>query len=68
MINALIWNARGVGNPLTIHHLKRLVRCHSLSLLVLFEPFVENDRLDALKDKLHCSDFRLSNNKKICVM
>lgn len=65
MINTLVWNAHRVGNHSTVNRLKRLVRLHFLSFLVLLEPFIADDRLVALQNKLHFSALHLSANKKI---
>lgn len=52
MINSMFWNVRGVANISTQRWLKKLIRLHSLSFLVLLEPMVVHNKLDDIRLKL----------------
>lgn len=52
MIWGLFWNARGVGNSLTISRLWKLKKLHSFSFLILCEPMVDVVCLHRIKLKL----------------
>lgn len=41
MANFLFWNIRGIGNDESVARLKRIVRKHSVCLIALLEPFLD---------------------------
>lgn len=40
-LNMLFWNARGMGNPLSTSHLKKLIRKHSIHVCAILESVVQ---------------------------
>lgn len=40
-IKVLFWNLRGIGNLPSLSRLKLLIRTHGISLIALFEPWMD---------------------------
>ena len=53
----IVWNARGVGNRPTIRQLKYLVKMHNPSIVAVFEPFINDDRGDEVRESLGFDNF-----------
>ena len=62
MISGLFWNIRGVGNSASLCHLRRLLRLYNIFIIVIFEPFVSNERIIATQQALHF-DHSMAFNK-----
>lgn len=37
MMNALMWNIRGIGNEPSMRHLKKLIKIHKSSIIFILE-------------------------------
>ena len=51
-MNALVWNCRGVGSPLTFSQLEETVKLHSPSIIFLSETKNNKTYMNRIKMKL----------------
>ena len=49
MINALMWNIRGVSRSPNLRRLIRLVRTHGISVVAIFEPKTNVSRIEDIR-------------------
>ena len=52
-MSCIVWNCRGLGNPLTVQELADLVQAKAPTLVFLAETLVDEARLDFVKDRIH---------------
>lgn len=68
MISILIWNVQGAGCKSTLRRLRKLCKIHSISVLVILEPFVSIDHLVQLRDYLHFREYNYNPSNKVWVV
>lgn len=68
MIKLLVWNIRGVGNLASCCCLRKFCRLHSIFVLVLIEPFIDNASIFPLQTYLGFSAFVASESNKILLL
>ena len=52
-MSCIVWNCRGLGNPLAVQELADLVQAKAPTLVFLAETLVDEARLDYVKDRIH---------------
>lgn len=68
MYKVLVWNIRGAANVASMRRIKKLVRLHHISFLVLLEPMDDVNKLGSLTFSLGFSDYISSPNNKIWIL
>lgn len=70
MYNAIIWNARGVGNNRTLAHLKDLVVRYKPSIIVIIEPKINHRRIDQIARSIGFDNYAHGDeiNNRIWIM
>ena len=51
-MSCIVWNCRGLGNPLAVQELADLVQAKAPTLVFLAETLVDEARLDYVKDQI----------------
>lgn len=65
MVKVIILNVRGVAGVATMRRLRKLSRIHSLSVLILCEPFVVNSEINSYRDRLGFTHAFAADNCKV---
>ena len=51
-MNIIVWNCRGVLKPSFQRHVRELIRCHNLAILVVMETRIGGERAREITDRL----------------
>src|SRR3954464_7601564 len=55
MLNIIVWNIRGLGNPPSLRRIKKLVRVHNIDCFAIIEPKIKSATAKDYEYKLNCS-------------
>ena len=53
IMNCIVWNCRGLGNPRTVQALTRMVRDKDPSAVFLIETWADDPQLESFRTQLH---------------
>lgn len=53
MINSIVWNIRGIVNNTSIRRLKKLIKLHKASIIVVIEPKAPNESISNYQHKFN---------------
>lgn len=65
MISAIVWNIRGVRPKNAIHRLKNLININNYNFEVVFEPFLNSNKIDGYKRLLGFQHYLANTSEQI---
>ncbi|KAG5631315.1 hypothetical protein H5410_003032 [Solanum commersonii] len=65
MISTIVWNAKGINTQGVVERLKNLKNIHHVSMIVVLEPFSDNNNINMFKSMLAMDNATSNINGKI---